>query len=461
MREAHAARWAIAMISGLSILVFKYIVNSFGIINNVYVAYFNLTYLEVDWFTLIQIPGDILCSLVVAFTIYINRTGFRVQLLLMTGFEIFTCVCLICSYVHPSLYPLIYISQFMMGIAHAMTMTMTTTLAVNWFPAQELGVALSIRTSSLGLGSLLAYLIPSHLLIPPNITTANSFLLTNETSRSWFVDNQKRFLVFSIPPLVLCVVMFMVEYFCVSEHPVSPSVHLESNERLVSEEFQKTISFTTFKNFGSEVLKVLKVKVAFLMVVIQTIQLSFFVVIVTFMSEIFRPIIVKQFGILRSNAMASYILVVFEVGYTIGSLSSGLIYDKLKQPNLQINVSAVCDLIALVGLLLGLYFESFITLMCFFGLFGLMFSLPTPAYYAILFGHTGPINEAFVVNLVKVQSYFGLLVIVEISRILLNTFGGIAVFIFITSLWMLVILCGLFVKPKNSFTGESRALLEN
>ena len=115
--KVYKFRWFLAVLVGLVVLILRMIMTSFGIVNDVYVAYFNLTYAEVDWFSLIQLPGDISSSFVLAFFIFLNRTGFRNQLLLMTGIEVFSCICLICSYVYPILYPLIYVSQFSMGIA--------------------------------------------------------------------------------------------------------------------------------------------------------------------------------------------------------------------------------------------------------------------------------------------------------------------------------------------------------
>ena len=441
--KLYKIRWFIAVILTFVIIILRLLTNSFGIVNNVYVAYFNLTHLEVDWFTLIQIPSDILCSFVVAFTIYINRIGFRVQLLLMTGCEIFTCVCLICAYAHPSLYPLIYISQFIMGIGLANSETVTPILTANWFPKHEVGTALSFGAISVGVGSVCAFIIPSQLFISPNNTTMNFSLSSSQTEKSWFEQNQKRFLTFSGSILILCVILFIIIALFIFEHPPSPP-NVKSKTLEIDLKKQK-ISLNTFKCFIIEVKKIVENQTVILITLIMTIRISSYYVLILFMSEILRDIFTDNYSVYNSNALAGYILMISQIGFSIGGFSSGLVYDKFKKPKLQIYCSSIVNLLAVFGFLLGYYLKMFLVLFCSSLIFGAMNGLSFCAYFGILLKQTYSSNGAITIDLVKLQSFFCALVINQGCRFVLDYFGGISVFVFIAILYLLLNFLNIFL----------------
>ena len=78
--------------------------------------------------------------------------------------------------------------------------------------------------------------------------------------------------------------------------------------------------------------------------------------LIILLSEILSHIYKKRLGASFSNQIASYILSLCQVGFTAGSFASGLIYDRLNKPKLQINFSHLLMLVAIIGLLLGYHF---------------------------------------------------------------------------------------------------------
>ena len=218
---------ALLMASVISIL--KLIVNSFGIVNNVYVLYFNITYIVVDWFTLVQLFGIVLASAILSFFIFINWTPFRTQLLMITTFKLFACSCLVCAYAKPITFPLIYICQFLIGLSSALCVTAVTTFAINWCPKNKIGTAISIRPLSLGVGSILGYIIPSHLFDSPNasnITNASSLI---EIDKHWLKNTQKCFLISFIPILLFCIFLLTAQYLFVPKNGNSQQNHFIVN----------------------------------------------------------------------------------------------------------------------------------------------------------------------------------------------------------------------------------------
>lgn len=461
--KVYSFRWFIAVLVAILLIILRLIKYSFGIVNNVYVSYFNLTYVEVDWFTLSQVPADIFCCVVLAFVIYTKRSGFRSQLLLMTGCEIVTCICLVCAYAFPALYPLMYISQVFIGFASALCATATTTFAINWFPKSEIGTALSIRSTSLAIGSLLGYIAPSHIFVSPNTNSTNTTSTTEEIGEDWFRDSKRQFLLFSIPLLAVCVLVFIVELLFVGEHPPQPpNVGSESNQR---EKCKKQVSFQTAKQFVYEITNIIRIKTQILVGIVLAIRRGILYTMVLFWAEMMREIYFNEENPSYSNDLSSYVLVVFEVGYAIGSFACGLVYDKYKKPTLQINLSNFVVLFALVGLLLSYFFISFVLMMCFSVLFGLMFGISISVYFSVLFQHINTGNEALVTILIKLESYLGILIFGVSTRYVLDSFGGIGVFVFTIALWLLLIVLSWFVKPavieNNDDNYENTALVRN
>ena len=80
------------------------------------------------------------------------------------------------------------------------------------------------------------------------------------------------------------------------------------------------------------------------------------------MSEILRDIFTDNYGVYNSNALAGYILMISQIGFSIGGFSSRLVYDKFKKPKLQIYCSSIINLLAVFGFLLGYYLKVFLVL---------------------------------------------------------------------------------------------------
>ena len=457
--QSYQYRWCFAMLMVPVIALLDLTISAFGVVNNVYVMYFDLTFIQVDWFTMVQISGMILGSAVLAIFIFINPIQFRRQLMVMTTCEVFASACFIYAYAKPITFPLIYIGQFSIGISSALSVTAVTTFAVNWCSKTEIGTALSIRPFSLGIGSILGYIIPSHLFVSPaNYNNSmRNVSFTNKTDKNWFENTQKRFLIFSVPFLFFCVGILIAQFILIPKTQTQLTKSNDNNCKDTSKKYFRKLTFNSTKSFLLEIKIIIINRTQCLLVFINSIRVGLYYIVILFMSEILRRTFSKQLHATKSNQIASYILCLFQVGYIAGSLASGLIYDKFNKPNLQINISNALTLFAIVGILLGIYFKSVIILMCFSIFLGFMYMVSYSVYFVIVLEHTRPSNESLVLDIIQMESFFGGLLVGQTARFILNSCGGSAVFIFVGLLWLLLMVLSLFIKPK---TNENMPLVQ-
>ena len=82
--ELYSLRWWILSFLAIDHLITRLVRGSFGIVSNVYAAYFQISILTVDWFTLIQLPTMfIFTSLMLLFPL--DNTSSKKLSMLMAG----------------------------------------------------------------------------------------------------------------------------------------------------------------------------------------------------------------------------------------------------------------------------------------------------------------------------------------------------------------------------------------
>ena len=142
--------------------------NSFGVVDSIYKAYFDISYYAIDWFTLIQEVGKMVSSILLAFLSFNEITKFRKLFVMMVSIATITCISLILSFVYPHSYALLYLGLLIAGFGLQTGGAISVALATNWFPENQIGTALSFQFQGMVVaGAFLAFLTPAQLVAPP------------------------------------------------------------------------------------------------------------------------------------------------------------------------------------------------------------------------------------------------------------------------------------------------------
>ena len=230
--KLYSIRWCIIFFIAIAAVISRIVAGMVGIVNDVYVAYFQTTYVSIDWITLIQLPGIVLASLLVAMST--SRVSIRQLTIAMAACIVFTISFFLASYIFPKIYPMIFVTKFVFGFAFVILEAASSSFSINWFPEQQIGTALSAYGIGSQLGSLLGYLIPSSILISPppqsmNETSENRINSTkNQATEDWFHANEIRFIAISSTLLFVSVATLIFFVLFYADRPPTPPTNAQA-----------------------------------------------------------------------------------------------------------------------------------------------------------------------------------------------------------------------------------------
>ena len=159
--KLYKKRWVILFLFVIQNVVAKVSISSNGVINDVYKEYFKISYYIIDWFTLIQIPAMIMSAFILAFFTFNSVFDSRNLFVLLSSCAIFSYAFSMVAFVHNPLYFFIILCQFVISFGAESSQATISAIATNWFPENQIGFALSIKTMAYSLGCALGFIIHS------------------------------------------------------------------------------------------------------------------------------------------------------------------------------------------------------------------------------------------------------------------------------------------------------------
>ena len=464
--KIYGKRWWIALLLGFDSLILRILKNSLGIVNDVYTAYFKISRGAVDWFTLVQVPGMIFTCILLAPTIFNQLIGQRKLTLAMSGSMTFSCCCLLAAYAIPLLYPLIFVGEFLIGFVVITMDVVCASFAIKWFPEHQVGLALSVKGISGNIGSLLAYLIPTNLLISPirhnnsihfNSNFSQSINQTFET-KEWFSTNQFRLIVFTSVLLLFSFVVWMFLIQCASDRPPKPptiaQATVQAKEK--TEETKHTSMIPNMKEFYYEIQRILKSKLIVQLALILSIAQGCNFIQKLLMGEMLRKMFNQLNQSQQANVLSGYVLVLFEVGCIFGSVVSGKVVDRCKNYHVQLMIDLLFCFVSVVGIFLGFHYCNAVLLFVSNTLFGFFITFLVTPVFEIMYQHMYPSDTGFLTLMLRIEGSIGVIVIGQSCRFLLDFCGRTGVLLFLSSLLLLSFIVSLFVKPSYNRLAMSK-----
>ena len=455
--KLYNTRWWIISLIGFVAILARTLSSSFGVVNDVYVAYFNVSYEVVDWFTLIIQSGSAFSCIVIFVFLYSKTFSIRQLALLMTVCLAFTSVCLVTAYIFPKSFPLAFVGNFALGFVIAALDPVTASYAVNWFPEHQIGIALGANEIGANTGSLLGYIIPSNLLLAPNELNSSTNVVWPITSpissldQEWLSRNKMRLIIFSsvfLTNSILIIIIFSI--FMKSKPPLPPTnaqlkVRLQSNEEEQTKLEKKQLK-KIFQLFKSVTLDRVFLQVMFVLSVAvggcNTVAKVFF-------AELFRKLLIELGYKSSYNSISGLLLMCYECGSIFGSILSGKFVDHFKNYHQQISIVLGCCVLSTTFILLGSFFESIAAVFVFNFTFGMCLGyLPTPSYEIVL-QHYYPLDSGVLSIMMRMLFSLIVLCLGEIPRLISNLLpGGMAVYIYMIIIQLLSFFLSLFLKPN-------------
>jgi len=467
-------RWAMITIYTFQLIIVKILLASIGVINNIYKAYFGLSYFVIDWFTLIQIPAKILATFVLSILTFNSLTNSRKLFIFLSFCSVFSCACSLISFAFPDLYAFIFLGQFGIGFGSLSNEAIISSLASNWFPENQIGLALSTKTIGSSIGSLLGFLIPSQLFKATVPAGDNeTYLVCKNTTdnlllKDWCCEVRSKFFKLYGSLLLICIINLCLVLIIVAESPPKPPTIAQAlKPRQVQGKINKVDK--NIVNFFKEIKNILFSAVVFQLIVIASLIYVNSDLQKLLMGEIFREGIFFKYH-KSAEAMAGYALVLFELGCLLGGILSAKLTDKYKMHKLILCIILFLSMLSVCGLVIARYlmntvlsyisntFLGFLICVCFVPIFDLVLQ------------HTYPQDPVFVMLLFMGACKSIAVIFEQICRLLLNFVNEVAVFVFMFILLLIALILCAWLQPKyhrgatsstDQKTNENSALLNS
>ena len=442
-------RWCMAVIIGFQVVFSRFFTILFGLMNNLYAEWFQISYVAVDWLSIIPFVGSMTANVIVAALIHKNTFGFRKLSVSAAACCVYTSFTMLIATQISSVFPLIYISQFLMGFSYASSLATTGQLAKYWFPVEERGTALSIFSLSSAMGCLLAFLLPNFIKSPTIRLVSNS---SNSTSLSnfptkWRHENKIAFAYLYGTLFIISLIMLILAIKIFKDKPITLLSNASENFESQSENAVNICKEST--SFFKECKRIMMDKTFVLIAIIFCFRIGCCSVILIFWGEILRPIFsLSRFS--NPNAWAGYLLITFIASLFIGNLFSARMYDYFRENIMQILVSLVFAFITNNALVIGIYYKNIIIIWIFTVALGFSLAFTAIPLYDTPVQHFSSTNPGFVLSLLLFDLFCGSILLSQFARLILIYFKGYVVLLYLSIVILVAIIICVYLKFRST-----------
>ena len=459
----YSVRWWMLLLTGLVSVVTRFLRAYFGNANDVFVAYFNVPYETVDWFTFVQQPGMMISSLILTFIMHNEAISVTTLAITMSSSLSFTCICLIVSYCFTKIYPLIVIGEFLVGYALVALDVVSASNAINWFPEHQVGTALCVKDMGGNTGYLLAYAIVSNLLLVPNQATflnQTELQFTTDKTNSydnWFSVNQIRLITLTSSLLFISILITISYVIFMKDKPPIPPTAAQALVNCSEHDTSSVLDENQFSKF-LKLFKVVCLSKVFLQAsFIKITTVGNYLIEKVFMGEILRSFFIDKGYITSYDSMSGWVLICLEIGSIFGSIVIAKLVDWHKNYHKMVIVFALGLLFSQICLLLGYYLGSTAVLFVVNIAIGMCVNFLYLPLYEIVLQHFYPADSGLLALMIRIPLSLGSMLVGLAARMILIFFKkSSAVLIFMIVLSFLSFITSLFLKPNYNRLNTNR-----
>ncbi|XP_026885937.2 feline leukemia virus subgroup C receptor-related protein 2 isoform X3 [Electrophorus electricus] len=157
-------RWLVVMLFSSYSLCNSYQWIQYGIINNIFMRFYNVTSFTVDWLSMVYMLMYI--PLIFPVTWLLDKKGLRVIALAATALNCAGTWIKVAS-VRPDLFPVTFLGQATSSVAQVFILGMPSRIASVWFGTKEVSTACAIGVFGNQLGIAIGFLVPP--ILVPNV----------------------------------------------------------------------------------------------------------------------------------------------------------------------------------------------------------------------------------------------------------------------------------------------------
>ncbi|XP_072221107.1 choline/ethanolamine transporter flvcr2a isoform X2 [Leuresthes tenuis] len=166
--KLYKRRWVMLFLFSIYSMSNAFMWLQYGIISNIFVHFYNIDTLAIDWLSMIYFLTYILLIVPVMWTL--DNRGIREVVVVGSAFN---CIgaWIKTSTAHPDLFAVTFFGQFVCSVATVYILSIPSRLASLWFGQQEASTACSIGVLGNQMGIAIGFLVPP--ILVPNVDDVN------------------------------------------------------------------------------------------------------------------------------------------------------------------------------------------------------------------------------------------------------------------------------------------------
>ena len=443
-------RWLILAAFCFITLLANFGSKSFTVANQIYAAYLDVDLVLLDWATLAMNFGVVIITPIFSWLFFKKAAGFRI--LSITGAS-----CLLISYFvialtiqFPNLYPLMFLSNLLQGVALAVGITVSPSFAVVWFPDNQVGLAIASDLLCQNLGIIMGTILPPVFLNQPDAvdcfinTTCTELFGQNNTLHQKTRDTM---LLFYTPCIAVLLILLIIFIALITDQPLKPPTYAMLVKRNQNHTSSSTGNFSQFL----EEVKMLHQDVNFILCVVAlSIPYNLIVVFYLHITVIVEHFDISAMNIGISNDIIGGLLIAsYSLSNSVFGFVSAKILNYWKKYVLQVLLGSMLIFFSLTGATLAYYYHNFVSFCVGIFLYSIGTRLVVIPLLEVITRHTYPIDETFVSVWVGGHQSFILILIGELSRIISIYSTSIALLIFMCACGFILFVIALIINPND------------
>ena len=448
-------RWLVLINASLLMAVVKYYVLSFGPINNIIVAYFHATFVEVDWIVLSTYVAGVVLLAVIAYFSFKEMIDLRFVLLISAFSFLINSIGIAVAFVNYKFFPILILGQIFGGILNSTSTFLMAVVGTVWFPENQIGIVTGVGYMAWNIGALLDETLPENVFKYPTTVKNGSIHWLNDTfniktnwsndfNQNWYVFDKKTAQIISTVTACLAFSVLLTVWMFIPSYPKHPP----SKSQAVKLDYLKNKPSASIIDFFSETKSLLDDLVFILIQIVMSLTVQTFVLESVLIVQIIDPIHDRLNTELTSNMVGGYIIACRSIGDMIGSFLGGKILDMFRRYRLQIIIGTFGTALFVVMFTISWYNASLIGLFVAIFMMGVISYISVVALYDSVVQHTYPKNIIFVSSWAAFIRFFVTIIITSLGRLVYQRTDAFGVLIFHCCLQVLGFILSLFVNPN-------------
>ena len=448
-------RWLVLLNASILLVAVAYNVLSFGPINNVIVAYFHVTYVEVDWATLSTYVASFIVLIALAYCSLNEMIDLKFGLLISAFSFLINSIAIAVAFSKSRFFLILVLGQLFGGILNSTATFIVAKVGAVWFPENQIGMVIGVGLVSWNIGVLLAEILPENVFKnPPLVNNGsihplnNTFNLksnwVNKSNESWYAIDKKTAQIISTVTACLALTVLLTVWIFIPSYPEHPP----SKSQAVKLDYLKNKPTVSIKDFFSETKSLLGDLIFILIQVVRGLTVQTFVLESVLIVQIIEPIHARLNTRLTSNMVGGYILGCRSVGDVIGSFAGGKTLDRFRRYRLQIVLGTLGPVLLMVTFTISWFCASFMGLCVSMLLIGILSSFSVVALCDSVVQHTYPKNIIFVQTWGAFVRFFVTIIITSLGREVYQQTNTLGVLIFHCCLQVIGFVLSFFVNPN-------------